>query len=184
MVCFNDYRAEFIVRTLAALQFLCKLANVAVVILSLVDAWTDRDKSSDERHLCQCVLHKNPLSCQLEETDDDSYVTLWDPLFISTCAWLGTLNLLLAFRDVTRGTSRILNALLLLITGSTFIGLGDHFDRSILSTLGVISVVFSPVLLVSVPICGRNKPFKSDEDSRLIDHDEFAHANGVFSELE
>lgn len=184
MVCFTDSKSEFIVKILAFIQFLLKIGNVGVAIIGIINAVSDRNsaKSGSEKE-CECILQKQPTRCELVEHATEGQISMWDPLFISTCLWMGVINFLLTFRDVTRGTSRLLNALVLFFTGCNFVGLGHHFDEKLLTSFGMVSGIVSLVLVISVPICGRTKTFMKDDDSRLLEHDEFAQANGVFSSL-
>jgi hypothetical protein len=184
MACFNDFRSEFIVRILALLQMLLKVANVAMAVLSLVAAWTEeRDANSSKDHHCQCVLKSRPASCELIEGDGDKSVALWDPLFVICSVWIGAMNLLMVLRDLRFRSSRFLNGFLFLLSGSIYFGLGDHYDRETILLQGYVACILSLVLILSVPLCGRVKPYAGDEQSGLLDNDEFAQANGVFSNL-
>ena len=187
MPCFNTYRSEFVVKVLAVLQFIMKGSNIALAMLTIAAAWKDRNatSSSNTDCHCECVLKQRPASCQLIQDDpSDAAIALWDPLLVICSMWIGLLNFLMFFRDLRFRTSRIMNSLVFLLSGSIYIGMGNHYERNELSIVGDIACILSLVLLFSVPVCGRVKPFDRDErSSGLLDNDEFAQANGVFSSL-
>ena len=183
MACFNSSRSEFIVRVLAVLQLLLKTANVALAVLSLVAAFTEDEDARTSKHSCECVMKGRPPTCQLIEEDGENSLALRDMLFVVCSLWVGAINLLWILRDLRHRPSRLVNAFLFLFSGSIYIGLGDHFDRETILIQGHVACLMSLILIVSVPICGRVKADFGDDQSGLIDNDEFAQANGVFSSL-
>jgi hypothetical protein len=187
MVCFNGSGADFIVRALVYVQVFAKIGMATVAILEIVTAYSSKDQipsNNPDDPRCACILKTKPTpTCNLVEEKCETNRVLWDPLFLVLCFWVALLSLSGIVRDIRYGANRFMNCFLFLFNGSVFLTLGEHYDLEEFFIIGAISLVLFIILLLSVPMCGRNLKSEIDEESHLLDNDEFGQGNGAFASL-